>query len=368
MKHNKQKEKRRPLRSVFSGKNLFFTADTHFGEKYALRFGNRPFDTVEKMNEGLIRRWNETVPKDGTVFHLGDFGKPQWRILNNVANRLNGEIYLILGNHDQDDYHSWMLGRFKNVSCQKEIIVDGQHIILNHSPLLCFGGAYDGTWQLFGHVHSGPDSLRGKDTHRLIHLYPCQYDVGVDNNDLRPVSFYQIKSVIEKQIEEARKNVIIPWGFKMAEPEKIIFINPEDTLAPSDKAFNPDAVERLRRLIETTGAEIVVTSPWAKMERGNVAAIWRERNMPGDIYDVTKPASCLKDEVTNWLALYCGPVRFIVLDGDRWCDYDERLIGVDPGNGLTTDNVDKAIELLNNELRYFENLFDIVRLERILEQ
>lgn len=343
----KQKKKQRTLRAIFSSKNLFFTSDTHFGQMYALRFGKRPFDSVEEMNEGLIRRWNETVPQDGIVFHLGDFGKPQWRILHNIAHQLNGEIHLILGNHDQDDINAWMLGRFESVSRQKEIIVDGQPIILNHYPLLCFGGAYDGTWQLFGHVHTGPEGLRGMDAHRLVHLHPHQYDVGVDNNDLRPVSFYQIKSIMEKQLEEARNALFIPRKEDI-DPERIIFIDLEDALAPTDNAFRPEAAEQLCRLIEATGAEIVVTSPWARMEKGNVAAIWRERNMPGEIFDVTRPAACLKDEITNWLALYCGPVRFIVLDRQRWCASDDRLIAVDPEKGLTSEIVDVAIRLLND--------------------
>ena len=36
-------------------------------------------------------------------------------------------------------------------------------------------------------------------------LFPTQYDVGVDNNDFTPVSFAQVKAIIEKQIEQSRK-------------------------------------------------------------------------------------------------------------------------------------------------------------------
>ena len=63
-------------------------------------------------------------------------------------------------------------------------------------------------WQLFGHVHSGPlsgkgkdgDSGSGKDLPRLSMLFPRQYDVGVDNNDFRPVSFAEVKTIIQHQI------------------------------------------------------------------------------------------------------------------------------------------------------------------------
>ena len=83
------------------------------------------------------------------------------------------------------------------------IEVDKQEIYLNHCPLLCYGGSYDGTWQLFGHVHTSRNNT-GKDAPRLNMLFPTQYDVGVDNNDFTPVSFAQVKAIIEKQIEQSK--------------------------------------------------------------------------------------------------------------------------------------------------------------------
>ena len=84
------------------------------------------------------------------------------------------------------------------------IMVGGQRIVLNHYPLLCYVGSNRKTWQLFGHVHSGPLSTKGYDLSRLVHLLPRQYDVGVDNNDFRPVSFCEVKSKIEAQCKKAK--------------------------------------------------------------------------------------------------------------------------------------------------------------------
>ena len=67
-----------------------------------------------------------------------------------------------------------------------------------------FFGSYNGTWQLFGHVHTSRNNT-GKDAPRLSMLLPTQYDVGVDNNDFTPVSFVQVKAIIEKQIEQSKK-------------------------------------------------------------------------------------------------------------------------------------------------------------------
>jgi len=71
-----------------------------------LPIANRPFKTVEEMNEVIIRRHNERVKPDDTVFFLGDFifkggregGVEKYRLFEK---RLNGKFIFIQGNHDR---------------------------------------------------------------------------------------------------------------------------------------------------------------------------------------------------------------------------------------------------------------------------
>ena len=56
------------------GLKYFFTSDTHFGHSNIIKFCNRPFKNAEEMDRVLIENWNNKVPEDGLVFHLGDFG------------------------------------------------------------------------------------------------------------------------------------------------------------------------------------------------------------------------------------------------------------------------------------------------------
>lgn len=181
----------------------YFTSDTHFYHGNIIRFCNRPFEDVEMMNDTIISNWNNTVGLDDTVFHLGDFclgGSAEW---TKILDRLNGKIYLILGNHDLKNLRQGYVDRFEHVTMQMHIEVDKQKIYLNHYPFLCFDGGYKDVWQLFGHVHTRKNNT-GIDAARLQYLYPTQYDVGVDNNNFMPVSFAQMKIIIEKQVEQLK--------------------------------------------------------------------------------------------------------------------------------------------------------------------
>lgn len=60
--------------------------------------------------------------------------------------------------------------------------------------------------KLFGHVHSGSMSQSGKDFPRLRMLLPRQYDVGVDDDDYRPVLFAEVKAIIEAQVSISRES------------------------------------------------------------------------------------------------------------------------------------------------------------------
>lgn len=183
---------------------LFFISDTHFYHYNIIKYAGRPFADVNEMNDTLIKNWNEKIPEDGIVFHLGDFSFCTPHQLLHLTTILHGNIHLILGNHDWRIIRDKLTGGFASVSLEQTLNVCGQKIILNHFPMLCYGGSYHAKpiWQLFGHVHSGPnDPKMGLDTNRLQYLFPSQYDVGVDNNNYAPISYNELYDKINRQIE-----------------------------------------------------------------------------------------------------------------------------------------------------------------------
>jgi calcineurin-like phosphoesterase family protein len=173
---------------------VFFTADTHFSSDRVLPFRRR-YSSKEEMNATLVKLWNETVPPDGIVFHLGDFAYGSMLQIQALANSLNGTIYLITGNHDSEPAFICQAGdempKIIPLGHYFSVRILGRKFELSHYPFLCYEGEHAGVIQLFGHVHSGGED-EGFDIPRLQYLLPFQYDVGIDNNNDRPVSLMKI--------------------------------------------------------------------------------------------------------------------------------------------------------------------------------
>ncbi len=75
---------------------IYFTANTHFNDKDVFEQTIRQihFFNVDDMNQEIIERWNNIVPKDAIVYHLGGFGDYKF------AEKLNGRIILMYGEYE----------------------------------------------------------------------------------------------------------------------------------------------------------------------------------------------------------------------------------------------------------------------------
>lgn len=174
----------------------WFTADMHFWHPVMLTFKDcpRPYPNVEEMNEDLIRRWNEVVKFKDLVYVLGDFGvKMPAGGGEKIFRRLNGDKFLVLGNHDHRN-PSIAKMPWKWVGDRKTLSLDGVHIALDHFPLQAWDGSMNGSWHLYGHVHGGLPE----------HETCLKMDVGVDariygESIMRPISFGEVKEVMSKR-------------------------------------------------------------------------------------------------------------------------------------------------------------------------
>jgi len=134
-------------------------SDPHFGHANSIRFDNRPFLTVEDMDNELIKRWNSVVKADDIIYILGDISWHNTGKTFEIFSQLNGEKHLIRGNHDKSEKYPVKLKvLFKEIVDYKEIKVDGIDVILCHYPIPCFNKHFYGSVHLYGHVHNSHEN------------------------------------------------------------------------------------------------------------------------------------------------------------------------------------------------------------------
>lgn len=173
-------------------KTNFFTADHHFGHANIIRFSNRPFESLEEMNEELIKRWNEKVSPENSVYHLGDLSLANPQETKEILDRLNGKIHLIKGNHEKSTLT--YRDRFEWIKDYHEMYIDlpdgkSPKVILMHYAMKVWNGSHRGNWQLYGHSHGSlPDDKT-----------MLQFDVGVDCHNFYPVSELEIQNIMSKK-------------------------------------------------------------------------------------------------------------------------------------------------------------------------
>jgi len=135
---------------------LFFTADTHFYHENIIEHCHRPFSSVEEMNETIISNWNKIIPKDGIVYHLGDFSwRSSRKYIEELLNRLNHkEIHLIRGNHDDMTKLRWGFASV-NELLNLKVKHKGRKIYLTlcHYPMLKWRYERINGILLHGHSH-----------------------------------------------------------------------------------------------------------------------------------------------------------------------------------------------------------------------
>lgn len=164
--------------------NTWFTADHHFGHARIIEFCERPFSDVEEMDEAMIAGWNSRVKPGDIIYHMGDFSFHRKKeAVDNIVDRLNGQIHLIYGNHDRKGVMQCDKFAWKGVL--KYIKIDDQKIMLCHYAMRVWRASHHGSWMLYGHSH-GTLSEWGK-----------SLDVGVDDWDYMPISFQEIKMVMD---------------------------------------------------------------------------------------------------------------------------------------------------------------------------
>ena len=163
---------------------IYFTADLHFGSEKILTKANRPFASIEEMDQCLIANWNNIVSAKDTVYVIGDIGIHNKPIPARQLKQLNGTKHLIRGNHDTclDDQHK-LFDYFESVTDFLEIDEQDIHITLCHYPIVYYQHGY----MIHGHIHNTK-----MDVYEILKQLPCVLNAGVDVNHYRPVGLAEL--------------------------------------------------------------------------------------------------------------------------------------------------------------------------------
>lgn len=177
----------------------YYTADLHFGHANIIKLNNRPFSSVDQMDDTIITNWNKTVKPDDHVYIIGDFAFRNNSEPKEYFDKLNGHKHLIIGNHDKAIQHDSNRRSYLDSMDQIKTIQDGNRtVVLCHYPLLEWDGMYRDTWHIFGHIHNNTN-----DTYTIMKQYrPKALNAGVDITHFKPVTFDELI----KLNEEFKKN------------------------------------------------------------------------------------------------------------------------------------------------------------------
>lgn len=169
---------------------IFFTSDTHFNQERTFEYSRRGmyFDSVEHATEEMVKRWNDVVGDNDTVFHLGDFGDFE------VAKRLNGHIILLYGNYERDGVNvltDKQRANFWEVRNNLWLLHVESNLLLVHEPSNYKHAIKEATekirkdvseaFYLFGHIHEKQKVKRNG------------LNVGVDVHNYTPVNMETIE-------------------------------------------------------------------------------------------------------------------------------------------------------------------------------
>lgn len=201
------------------GQRLFFTSDTHYHHANiclgTTSWGKdenhfRDFQTLEHMDQVIVDNINDVVGEDDILIHLGDWSFGGFDKIKEFRDRIIcKDVHIVHGNHDhhirrnkegiQEIFSSTQDYLFLNVRKPGE---GGRMLkfdfVCMHFPISSWDGLGDGVIHLHGHVHL-PKHLRcGEGRHM---------DVGVDGNNLKPISMEEILTILK---DKKKVNLVLP--------------------------------------------------------------------------------------------------------------------------------------------------------------
>lgn len=132
--------------------------------------------------------------------------------------------------------------------------------------------------------------------------------------------------------------------------------------------FDPNTIKHLETIIESTHADIVIMSSWKFLGLDSIQEMWKSRNLPGKVIDIT-PSNVSDDfllnndledidlanlylkgvEIESWLSKFSKNIKYVIIDDENVVLNSQlaSFIKTNPYDGLTEELSKKAISILS---------------------
>lgn len=213
--------------------NIWFTSDLHFSHKNILRHCEERIkafgipnniseeEKVQLHDKYLIKLWNKTVSKKDTIYVLGDFSFANTESAKKIISKLNGNKFLILGNHDKSSEK--LEGYFKQITQMKEIIFKKDNfnfleedfgVFCCHYAMITWSRKHYGVCQLMGHSHGRMDDYNEASADLRV-------DVGIDGK-LANFNFISLEQLYKYFKDKVNKKLFAEYAQEMKSEDSMI--------------------------------------------------------------------------------------------------------------------------------------------------
>lgn len=166
---------------------IYITSDLHLGHNKDFLFGPRGFSNIDEHDKAIVENWNSLILPEDDVYVLGDLMLNDNEKGISLIKQLNGNLHVILGNHDTDA----RIALYKQCENIVETVFAARLkykkycLFLTHYPCLCGNNGEDDkplyykAINLCGHSHT---KERWQDWDKGL-IYHCELDA----HENRPV-------------------------------------------------------------------------------------------------------------------------------------------------------------------------------------
>jgi len=183
---------------------IYYISDLHLNDQRVFDKCSRPFAGLSELEEEIVKRWNLKVTDSDTVYLLGDIAEDNFISCLETIKKLNGQKYLIVGNHDLKMLNQIKeSGLFLGIEFMMLIEDKGRKVCLCHYPVMDWMEFSREGFHVYGHIHNKTEKQNPayKQMKEYFKDKPA-YNASVDVTNFEPVTLDEMIALKEANKDE----------------------------------------------------------------------------------------------------------------------------------------------------------------------